>query len=170
MIGQSRLLVEAPDRPVVLPAGMLDQIVEHLGRALPHEGCGLLAERRVGGGWRACRYFPGDNVDRSPTRFTMDPRSVVDALRDIDAQGWRLAAVVHSHPLGSATPSPTDLREAYYPEAAFLIVGFGERAPEARAWRLERNGGTVVEVGVVTIDDQSGAPPVPGPGLGHRRA
>ncbi len=169
VIRRPRFLVDAAERPVVLPGGMLGEIVAHLSEALPLEGCGLLAERRSGDGWIACRFFPGENVDRSPTRFTMDPRAVVDALRHIDAHGWRLAAVVHSHPHGSPTPSPTDLREAYYPEAAFLIVGFGDGAPEARAWRLGRSEGTVVEVGVVTIDDHGGQPPDAGTGAEHGR-
>jgi proteasome lid subunit RPN8/RPN11 len=155
---------------LILPAGMLDAIVAHLRGVLPHEGCGLLAERRVGDEWVACRYFPGDNIDRSPTRFTMDPRAVVDALREIDARGWRLAAIVHSHPLGSPTPSPTDLREAYYPDAAFMIVGFGGGAPETRAWRLGRSDGTVVEVGVATIDEPGSVSSASGPAPEHRRA
>ncbi len=169
MIRRPRFLVEHSARPLVLPREMLDEILAHLGDALPLEGCGLLAERRSGDDWIGCRFFPGENVDRSATRFTMDPRAVVDALRHIDAHEWRLAAVVHSHPHGSPTPSPTDLREAYYPEAAFLIVGFGEGAPEARAWRLGRDEGTVVEVRVVTIDDHGGQPPDAGTATEHGR-
>lgn len=159
----------AASRPLVVPPALLAEIIMHLRSVLPEEGCGLLAERaRLGGGWEACRYFPGVNVDRSPHRFTMDPRAVVDALREIDARGWRLAAIVHSHPAGPAAPSPTDLREAYYPDAAFLIVGFGGEAASVRAWRFAGRHGPIVEVAVATNDedratraddpDQPGAP------------
>lgn len=169
LIQRPRYLADAPERGLIVPAALLGQIVAHLARELPCEGCGLLAERREGSDWVACRYFPGENIDRSPTRFTMDPRAVIDALREIDARGWRLAAIVHSHPVGAPTPSPTDLREAYYPEAAFLIVGFGRGTPDARAWRFNRFGGSAVEVGMVTIDDRSAMTPEPGSAPERRR-
>src|SRR5215207_7499605 len=52
---------------------MLQEIVRHLREALPDEGCGLLATVDEGRTRHAVRFFPGDNIDRSPTRFTMDP-------------------------------------------------------------------------------------------------
>jgi proteasome lid subunit RPN8/RPN11 len=124
------------ERPLVLSRPLLDEMVDHLRMALPDEGCGLVAEAFESGEWSSCRFFPGDNIDHSPHRFTMDPRAVVDALRTIDDNGWRLGAIVHSHPTGTATPSPTDLAEVYYPEAAMLIVGLEDPVFNVRAWRL----------------------------------
>ena len=82
------------------------------------------------------RFYPGTNLDRSPTRYTMDPAEVIAALRDIEARGWRLGAIVHSHPASAAVPSATDLREAHYPEALMVIVSLASGTPEFRAWGI----------------------------------
>jgi proteasome lid subunit RPN8/RPN11 len=66
----------------------------------------------------------------------MDPVEVLAAFRDLDANGWTLGAIVHSHPATPPMPSPTDLREAFYPEALMLIVSFAAVPPVMRAWRL----------------------------------
>jgi proteasome lid subunit RPN8/RPN11 len=110
------------------------RIVAHLTRSLPEEGCGLLAFRsntsRI-----ATAFYDGRNIDRSPTRFTMDLESVLRALLDIEAHGWVLGAIVHSHPSGPATPSPTDLAEARYPGVLFGIVAMDRVPPDIRFWR-----------------------------------
>jgi proteasome lid subunit RPN8/RPN11 len=126
-------------------------ILQHLRAALPNEGCGLLATVEDPGTSRVVRFYPGENIDRSATRFTMDPRQVMAAMDEIEARGWRLGGIVHSHPRTPATPSPTDLREAYYPEALLVIASFAA-APVLRAWRVCRTADEVAAVEVrVTI-------------------
>ena len=51
-------------------------VVAHLRAALPNEGCGLLAVA-LDDATRVTAFCPGDNVDASPTRFTMDPVAVL---------------------------------------------------------------------------------------------
>jgi proteasome lid subunit RPN8/RPN11 len=112
-------------------------IVEHLRKTLPAEGCGLLAVSQGEDGTAvASRFYPGTNLDASPTRYTMDSVEVLAAFRDLDANDWSLGAIVHSHPATPPTPSPTDLREAFYPEALMIIVSFATSPPVMRAWRL----------------------------------
>jgi len=120
---------------LTMPATMFDAIVRHLYEWLPNEGVGLIAVARDAEELRATAFLPGTNIDRSPTRYTMDPVEVVAGLRMIDANGWRLGAVVHSHVSTPPTPSVTDLREAYYPDALMLIIGFGTGRAEPRLWR-----------------------------------
>lgn len=115
---------------------MLRSIVEHLRSALPSEGCGLLATVRSDGDRLAVRFFPGDNIDRSATRYTMDPRQVMTAMVEMERAGWRLGAIAHSHPATPAVPSATDAREAYYPDAWLLIVSFMSGEPEIRVWDM----------------------------------
>jgi proteasome lid subunit RPN8/RPN11 len=136
---------EPPLDALTPPAGLridhalFDRLLAHLVAASPWEGVGLLAVAEDGAGSaRATRFYPGTNVDASPTRYTMDPAEVLAAFRDIEARGWRLGAIVHSHPATPPTPSPTDLREAHYPEALLVIVSLAVAPPEARAWRIAR--------------------------------
>jgi proteasome lid subunit RPN8/RPN11 len=114
----------------------LDVVLSHLRAGHPHESCGLLATIANDDGVReVCRFFPGDNIDRSPNRFTMDPRQVAVALDEIRERSWSLGAIVHSHPTGPATPSITDLREYRYPSAWMAIVSFAASQPEIRIWQ-----------------------------------
>jgi proteasome lid subunit RPN8/RPN11 len=48
----------------------------------------------------------------------------------MEAAGLDLAAIFHSHPNGPAEPSATDVAQAYYPEAAYLIL-----SPAAAGWQ-----------------------------------
>lgn len=127
-----------------LPARLRDEIMVHLIREAPNEGVGLLAVDRLAADVTAVAFFPGENVDASPTRYTMHPRDVVTALDAIAERGWALGAIVHSHLKGPATPSRTDVAEAYYPDTAMVIVSLAALPPEMRAWWLERRDGEVV--------------------------
>jgi len=96
------------------------------------EICGLL----FGSADRIDRAQPADNVaDRPEDTFEIDPRALFAALRAERAGGERLIGHYHSHPNGSAAPSPRDLAAA---EAGklWLILGGGD----ARLWIMENGG------------------------------
>lgn len=125
-----------------LPLPMREHILIHLLDSTPNEGVGLLA---TGASYvdeddvltvDAQQFFPGTNIEGSPSRFTMDPTEVVAALREIREAGQCLGAIVHSHLQGPATPSTTDLREAQYPDALLMIASFADQPAALRAWRV----------------------------------
>jgi len=140
---------------LAMSAVLHQQILGHLLDAEPNEGVGLLAVDRLlatDETATARQFFPGTNVDASPTRYTMDPTEVLNAIRVIQQKNLRLGAIVHSHPTSPATPSATDLREAYYPDALMLIVTFAKHPAEFRAWRIEReDDGTASRSVPITI-------------------
>jgi proteasome lid subunit RPN8/RPN11 len=119
-----------------LPSDLRDAILVHLIREAPNEGVGLLAIDQRAVAAEAVAFFPGENIDASPSRYTMHPRDVVAALDTIAARGWELGAIVHSHLTGPATPSRTDIGEAHYPDAVMLIVSLASLPPDMRCWRL----------------------------------
>ena len=113
---------------------LYEAMVADLARVAPLEGCGLIATE----GDRAVKLYPGENIEHSRVRYTMDPRAVLLALLEIEAAGWRLGAIYHSHPAGPARPSPTDLREARIPDALAVIVSLADPdAPRATAFALD---------------------------------
>jgi proteasome lid subunit RPN8/RPN11 len=135
--------------------GTLAELVAHLRAALPNEGCGLLAAVDEGRVRRVTGWYPGNNIDHSPTHFTMDPVQVVAAMLDYERRGHRLGAIVHSHPRTAPRPSVTDLREAHYQDALLAIVSFAGAEPVLRIWEVR--GATrpddAREVPVCTLPD-----------------
>lgn len=113
---------------------------EHVIREAPIEACGLL------GGCHGVvqMIFPVYNILQSPTRYTMKPQDQIDAMLKIEAQGLDLLGIYHSHPQGTSYPSPTDIIEAYYPEAAYIIWSPGENGWDCRAYCL--SDGIVQEI------------------------
>jgi proteasome lid subunit RPN8/RPN11 len=87
----------------------------------PEEACGIIAGQIEGQIYQAKAVIPITNQLRSPVRFRMDPHELLTAFTQLEQQGWELLGIYHSHPNGPAEPSPTDISEAYYPEAVHLI-------------------------------------------------
>jgi proteasome lid subunit RPN8/RPN11 len=109
------------DNPPICPfrinEKLLGQMRSHVEQLAPEEACGLVAGTSI----NALAVLPMTNLLHSPVRYRIDPAEQLQAFNDIDQQGWQLLAIYHSHPHGPAYPSETDIREAYYPEAVYLI-------------------------------------------------
>jgi proteasome lid subunit RPN8/RPN11 len=105
---------------------------DHVLACLPEEACGLL-----GGGQGVVRMvIPVLNGLRSRTRFHMDPQGQLSAMQRIEEEGEEIVGIYHSHPGGPPAPSGTDLGEAAYPEAAYLIWAPTGGAWNCRAFRI----------------------------------
>lgn len=59
----------------------------------------------------------------------------------MDERGEELIAIYHSHPVSQPYPSPTDRVEAYYPDAAYVLVSLRTPEAEVRAFRIGADGG-----------------------------
>ena len=117
---------------MLLPSGLRAALLQAAAAALPNEACGLLG----GTGAELSAFIPCRNVLESPTRYAIAPEEVLVALKRLRAADLELRAIFHSHPLGPARPSATDIREAAYPGALHLIVGFLPE-PELRGFSIE---------------------------------
>jgi proteasome lid subunit RPN8/RPN11 len=102
---------------LILTGEQWSQMMDDAERRAPEEACGLLAGR----GEQAVAVLPITNILHSPVRYRLDPKQQLDAFMWIDKQGLSLIGIYHSHPAGPDSPSVTDIQEAYYPEAAYLI-------------------------------------------------
>lgn len=126
---------------LMIPLQLFDQMVAHLQACYPLEGCGLLAGNEAG---RVTAVYPIHNILQSPTAYKMNPNQQVEAMLAIEATGQKLLAIYHSHPQGPEWPSPTDISQAFYPEAITVIVSLRQQtAPVARAFQIVEQ--TVVE-------------------------
>ena len=112
---------------------MVAQIVAHAQAGYPEEVCGLISGR----GGQAVGVHPGRNVSPTPrVTYEMDAETLALQIQFED-MGLDLLAIYHSHPHGPAQPSETDIAQATYPEAAYIIVSLADRArPLLRAFRI----------------------------------
>ena len=144
-------------RSVSLPAAMRDAIVEHARSEAPNEGCGLIiGDRPAREGGRALRWVATRNELASPYRYQIAADDLLRLTIETDDADEVFWAIVHSHVASPPRPSPTDLRQAFYPEALYVLVSLdpGEADPatgaeSVRAWRIVDGG--VHEV-ALTID------------------
>lgn len=114
-------------------------MLAYLRGDLSQERCGLLA----GADDRVSRVLPVPNSLRSPTAYRMDGPEFIAAMRACD---FEPLAIYHSHPNGPDAPSPTDLAEATYPDARYVIVSFRAEPPSVRAFAIAHGRASEVEI------------------------
>lgn len=108
------------------------------------EVCGLM-----GGVWQGQtavvrQIVPVENISPTPaTRYQMHPKTQSETILAFDKHGWQVVGIYHSHPHGEAVPSPTDIAEAAYPDAVYLIA-----LPTGvmKAWQIIRGKIKEVEI------------------------
>lgn len=102
-----------------LPRTLVNEILTQAQQSPENEICGLIGGRNT----EAEHCYPIDNTALDQARrYQMDPKEQIDAMRNMRDNGEELIAIYHSHPHAPALPSETDLIEAEYTEAAYLIV------------------------------------------------
>ncbi|MFN8420390.1 MAG: M67 family metallopeptidase [Anaerolineae bacterium] len=132
---------------ITLSHSLLSQLRNHAREDYPREACGVIG----GVGTVAQIALPIPNVDADPlVRYTMDGRSLVEAIFRLRKMGLDVIAFYHSHPNEAAIPSATDIAEATWLDAAYVIVG--REGSEVRAWRIVGGGASEVEVRVEDAD------------------
>ena len=131
---------------VTIARAALAEVVVHALAAKPAECCGIL----IGSGTSVTEAAAARNIAERPTRFLIDPRDHIDAIRRARERRLEVLGFYHSHPHSAATPSTTDLDEASYPDHLYLIVGLADDAPEIRCFRLK--DGNFLELVFVTVD------------------
>jgi proteasome lid subunit RPN8/RPN11 len=100
-----------------LSSAYYEQMLKDVAFRAPEEACGLLAGKNE----RITLIIPITNELHSPIRYRMDPVEQHSAFQMFEDQGWEMLGIYHSHPSGPATPSRTDINEAYYPDVVHLI-------------------------------------------------
>ncbi|MGH2812607.1 MAG: M67 family metallopeptidase [Actinomycetota bacterium] len=120
---------------MVVPKNLHREMVDHCRRGLPNEACGFLAGRDG----TAERIYPLTNAAASPVYYRPADKEMLAAMNEIDARGLELVAIFHSHVASRAYPSPTDVREAHYPDSVYVIVSMAQTdRPEARGYLIKK--------------------------------
>ncbi len=132
---------------VKIPKGIFDELLAHAQEEKPHEACGILASANGA----VSHIYRVKNADpNAEIRYLMDNREQLWVQKNMRHNGLELAVIYHSHPHSEAYPSATDIKLAFYPEAAYLIVSLADPGrPVARAFRI--TNGSVREIGYALI-------------------
>ena len=121
-----------------IPRSLAQELLAHARAEVPNEACGLLAGSLADG--VASAYHPARNADASPYVYTVHPEDLVRIVFGIEDAGQDLVAIFHSHTHTPAVPSPTDRRQAQYPDAFYLLASLAipdaDAADALRAWRI----------------------------------
>ncbi len=142
---------------MTLTQSQLDQLFEQMRRDAPNETCGMIG----GKAGRALKIYPVQNVAENRVKnYFMDGIDQIRAMQDMDDHGYDIVAIYHSHPVSRASPSMTDVRDAYdpdlqeprYPGTVYLIMTLmNPDAPEAHGYFLD--GETITETPLVIEND-----------------
>ncbi|PJF25333.1 MAG: hypothetical protein CUN53_13325 [Phototrophicales bacterium] len=137
-----------------LQPSQADQIAAQAYADLPRETCGLIGGLRQGSVDQAVEIIPVLNTASDPEcAYQMDERALAAALTTLEKHGLTLVGIYHSHPQGDPVPSRRDIREAAYPDTAYLIIGMKGDAPRLAAWTINYGAVEHVELHI------SAAPP-----------
>jgi proteasome lid subunit RPN8/RPN11 len=141
---------------VRVPRVLAEAIVGHARIERPNEACGLVVGTALAAdGGTALRYVPCRNAAASPSRYVVHRDDLLAVLAELDRTGAELWGVVHSHVRTAAVPSSTDIGEAAWPAAVYLLVSLagGDAAPVLRAWRI--GNGAAAELELEIDDDRA---------------
>jgi len=125
-----------------IPRRLAQQLL-HLAQISPEaEICGLVGGRN--GVPLTC--YPVANVAEHPERrFLLDAKQQIAAMAAMRAQDEQLFAIYHSHPTTPALPSPTDLEQAAYPDALYLIISLDTKGIlEMRGFKIAARQATEI--------------------------
>jgi [CysO sulfur-carrier protein]-S-L-cysteine hydrolase len=129
-----------------LDSVFVKEIVAQGLREFPNECCGVIAAAAG----VPVKVFAMKNADASPVTYRLDGKEQLQVFDEMDAQGWELWAIFHSHTHSEAYPSETDRRLAFYPDSRYILLSLADREePVIRSFFI-RDGDVVEEELTIT--------------------
>ncbi|HEY5648757.1 MAG TPA: M67 family metallopeptidase [Nitrospiria bacterium] len=118
---------------VRIPKTIVQKIISHARSTAPNECCGLLTGRDG----TVERHYPLTNIENSPVSYMIDPKEQFQVFKEMRTDKNELIAIYHSHPATEAYPSATDVRLAFYPDSAYIIVSLmNPEEPAVKGYRI----------------------------------
>jgi proteasome lid subunit RPN8/RPN11 len=148
---------------LLLPSHLLRAAQRHGESHYPEEGAGLILGTRSEEQRVAAGLLPLPNEFEESARgrrYRIDPRSLLEAEDQAEAQGLEIIGVFHSHP--DHPPHPSDFDRTWaLPVYSYVITQVSRgKAVESRSWRLTEDHSAMIEEALV-IQDVSGATEAP---------
>lgn len=120
---------------LTIPKGIYQQMVDYCLKGLPNEACGFLGGKDL----TADVIYPLTNAAASPVFYRPASKEMLAAMKDIEQRQLELVCIFHSHVASAPYPSVTDIREAHYPDAAYLIMSLIDQSnPVSKAYFIRK--------------------------------
>jgi proteasome lid subunit RPN8/RPN11 len=133
-------------RVIELDSTLYKDMVAQGLEEFPNEACGLLASADGS----PVKAFRMTNSDASPVSYRLDGKEQLQAFNEMDDEGWELHTIYHTHTHSEAYPSETDRKQAFYPDAYYMVMSLSDREnPELRAFTIRDGEIAEEEVKVV---------------------
>jgi len=128
-----------------LPRHVVNGILTLAQSETEQETCGLISLDKND----KMRVIPVNNISTDPSKFfEMDPAETISAMKAMREMDAELFAIFHSHPHAPAYPSKTDIEQAGYPQALYLIVSLNTKGVlELKGYKIQ--GDSVVNIDLV---------------------
>lgn len=108
------------------------EMIKFCKQELPLEGCGLISGIEGLGGTLWC--LP--NPSKSNSKFSISEKAMYSIMKQVEKNLEKLTGVFHSHPVTSAYPSTSDIRNNPYSNIAYIIVSFKRNQPTVGCFRI----------------------------------
>lgn len=115
-----------------IPENLYRRMISHCQEEKPLEACGIL----VGVGGQVESAYATDNAYNSPVVYKVDDHQLLQVFQALRTDKHEIIGIYHSHVRTPPLPSRTDIEQATWPEAFYLIVSLAGERPEVRAWRI----------------------------------
>lgn len=123
-----------------------EAILAHAERHVPNEACGLLAGLRDGVDKIVRKVYFLNNIDGSPTHFSMAAEEQFTAVADMRKAGIVLLGNFHSHPATPSRPSAEDKRLAFDSSMSYVIVSLAAAQPVVKSFHITAAAATEEEL------------------------
>ncbi len=126
-----------------IPRAVFDEMVRVAKEAVPLEACGLLAGKDC----HVTKCYPLTNADASPVHCSMIPEEQFAAMKDMRKLGLQMLAIWHSHPATPARMSQEDVRLAYTPSVAYIILSLAQPGePKLRGFEIDNGVSKEIDI------------------------
>ncbi len=129
-----------------IPKSIFNGMVDHAKKESPLECCGILG----GKNHTVEKAFGLKNAEESPFRYSMAGQEQLRVFEEMEKETMEMVAIYHSHPQTIPFPSETDVKLAFYPEVASIIISLMEEGnPVLKAFRIGKEAIYLEEIEII---------------------
>jgi len=122
-------------KEIAIPKKIIQELLHHAQQTPEQEVCGLISSQN---NTPICSYPINNTADKPESFFNLDAKQQIQAMAQMRDNNEQLFAIYHSHPTAPAIPSTTDIEQANYPEALYIIISLNTKGVlELRAYQLD---------------------------------